>query len=174
MSSYLLTTRFNDETYDANKQFRLKNSPKINCAYGNAKAISEKIPVDRYAYVLEMNNSQNRIMGIGRIKVVSQEKAMETGKKYYIYPKNNYNEYNYFIYFGAKRIDREEMTEEQNQIMRLFEKICFHGKRHLKRGKGLTSIPTHILYSCSKLLDLVKYVENMFVLETDAVVAAGQ
>ena len=163
LSKYILTTRFNDETYESNKQFRMKSNGKINCVYGNAKAISEKIPIDTFIYVLEMNNSQNKIMGIGRIKVVSREKAAENGRKYFIYPKDTYNEYNYYIYFGAKRIDVEEMNEEQKKIISIFEKICFKGKKHLKRGKGLTSIPIHILYECSKILDLVEYIANMFV-----------
>jgi hypothetical protein len=63
---YIATTRFTNETYEQNKYYR--NKLKINGAlYGSPTRIKENIPLDSNIFVIEMNNSQNRIEGIGLI-----------------------------------------------------------------------------------------------------------
>jgi hypothetical protein len=54
------------------------------------------------------------------------------------------------------------MSEEEEQVMQIFDILCFKGNRHMKRGQGLKSFPVDMLYRCSKKLDLVKYIGNMF------------
>jgi hypothetical protein len=54
------------------------------------------------------------------------------------------------------------MDEEEERIMKAFDILCFKGNRHMKRGHGLKSFPIEMLYNCSKELDLVEYITNMF------------
>ena len=72
--------------------------------------------------------------------------------------------YNYhrFIYVGKYRIDRNEMNNDEENIMKVFDILCFTGNRHMKRGQGLTTFPIDILYRCSKVMDLVVFINNMF------------
>ena len=46
--------------------------------------------------------------------------------------------------------------------MKVFDRFCFTGAKNLKRGKGITAFPIEILYKCSKHMDLVEFVRNMF------------
>ena len=153
MSKYILTSRFNNETYSYNKTYREQNHLKIGCIYGCPNQIAHHILPDSILFILEMNNSTNQIMGIGMIR-----NRPICGHKLY----NNRN-YNKYIYSGKYRIGREEMDEEEyNIIIRFFDIICFTGNSHMKRGQGLLSIPTTILYKCRNVLDITEYISNMF------------
>jgi hypothetical protein len=46
--------------------------------------------------------------------------------------------------------------------MKIFDILCFTGNRHMKRGQGLKSFPIDMLYRCSKRIDLVKFISEMF------------
>jgi hypothetical protein len=104
-------------------------------------------------FVLEMNNDTNKIMGVGMVRnrpIVS---------KIMVYSNGNYNRY---VFIGKTRINRTEMTEEEEQIMKVFDILCFSGNKHMKRGQGLKSFPSDMLYKMSKRLDLVSYIGEMF------------
>jgi hypothetical protein len=79
--------------------------------------------------------------------------------KYSIHHINNYNRY---IFTGKVRIDRRDMTNEELQIMKVFDILCFTGSRHLKRGQGLSLFPLDVLYRCNQRLNLVEFISNMF------------
>lgn len=152
MKHFIMTSRFNDETILENKTYRNRN-PKIGCIYCTPQTISKKIPIDSILFILEMNNDKNRIEGIGMVRNHPQV------NKYNVYDNGNYNRYNYV---GKNRIDREDMNEEENNIMTVFDILCFTGNKHMKRGQGLRSFPIEFLYKCSKTLDLVVFIANMF------------
>jgi hypothetical protein len=99
-----------------------------------------------------MNNDTNKIMAVGWIK------NHPLIGKYYVYEENNYNRY---VYRG-KRITREEMSQKEELIMKVFDILCFTGNRHLKRGQGLTSFPIELLYKYREQLDLVEFIKEMF------------
>jgi hypothetical protein len=149
---YLLTSRFNSSTWHENEKYRNKNG-KLGCIYCSPEPVSIKIPSDSIMFVLEMNNETNKIMGIGMVRNHS------TSGKYNVYENGNYNRY---VYAGKHRISRTDMNEEEVEIMELFDHLCFTGNRHMKRGQGLKSFPIDILFRCSKLLDLVNYITEMF------------
>ena len=152
-TKHLLTSRFNNDTYATYKTYREQNYLKIGCLYGCPNTISKHILPDSILFILEMNNSTNQIMGIGMLR-----NRPICGHKLY----NNRN-YNKYIYTGKYRIDREEMDEEEyNIIIRFFDKICFTGNTHMKRGQGLLSFPIKILYKCRNVLDITEYISNMF------------
>jgi hypothetical protein len=149
---YLMTTRFSEETWEENGYFRNKHKH-IGCVYGSTMMSCSSIPIDTVMFVLEMNNSENKIMGIGLVK------NHPIFGKYDVYDNNNVNRY---LFMGKIRIDRTEMTPVENEIMKFFDIICFRGWRHMKRGNGLTRFPVHILYQCMKVFDLVNFISNMF------------
>jgi len=111
------------------------------------------VPIDGVLFVLEMNNDKNRIMGIGM--VVNHPQM----RKYSVYQNNNYNRY---VFSGKHRIDRDDMSEKEEQIMKAFDILCFKGHYHMKRGQGLLSYPPIMLYRASNVIDLVDFINNMF------------
>ena len=104
-------------------------------------------------FVLEMNNDENKIMGIGM--VMNKPRI----NRYSVYENGNYNRYSFV---GNHRIDRAQMNEEEIVIMRVFDILCFTGNRHMKRGQGLTMFPVDMLYKCHKKVDLIEFIRNMF------------
>lgn len=152
LKHHILTSRFNNKTWTENKKYRERN-PHIGCVYAAPIMISSEIPIDSIIFMLEMNNDTNKIMGIGMIKNHPNSKQLN------IYENKNYTR---FVYAGKYRIDRSEMTEQELEIMLAFDKLCFTGNRHMKRGQGLLSFPVEMLCRCSKILDLVDFVTNMF------------
>jgi hypothetical protein len=149
---FLLTSRFNNETWNENNNYRSRN-PNINCIYCSPDPISRNIPIDSIAFILEMNNDTNKIIGIGMIRNHPQI------NKFSVYNDGNYNRY---TYSGKIRIDRNNMTEEEDRIMKVFDILCFTGNTHMKRGQGLKSFPVDMLYRCSVKMDLVQFVREMF------------
>jgi len=152
LRQFLLTSRFNNETLQENSNFRKKN-PNIGCIYCTPDPISAQIPTDTVIFILEMNNDTNKITGIGMVR------NHPVINKYNVYNNRNYNRY---VYVGKYRIDRSEMSEQEERIMKFFDIFCFTGNRHMKRGQGLKSFPVDILYRCNKTLDLVNFISEMF------------
>jgi hypothetical protein len=149
---FLLTSRFNNETWKENIEYRKKH-PNIGCVYCSPDPISKDIGPDSVMFILEMNNDTNKIMGIGLIR------NHPFVNKYRVYDDGNYNRY---VFIGKRRIDRDAMTEEEERIMKVFDILCFTGNKHMKRGQGLKSFPSDMLYKCSKRLDLVQFIKKMF------------
>jgi len=150
--NFLLTSRFNNNTWSENEKFRTTH-PNFNCIYCSPDPITQNIPVDSVIFILEMNNDTNKIMGIGMIR------NHPVLNKFFVYDNGNYNRY---VYIGKNRISRTDMSEEEEKVMQIFDILCFQGNRHMKRGQGLKSFPVDMLYRCSKKLDLVKFIGNMF------------
>jgi len=147
----IATTRFNTNTLAENQVYR-ESHPKIKCIYPSPELIAPSVPLDSIVFVLEMNNDANRIIGIGIIKNRIQ-------KRHNVYKDHNYNRY---VYMGAGRIDRAEMTEYEDRIMQVFDILCFKGARHLKRLRGIKAFSAEILQRCRKILDLTEFISNMF------------
>jgi hypothetical protein len=76
-----------------------------------------------------------------------------------VYQNGNYNRYQYI---GKIRVDRTEMTPEQETIMRVFDILCFTGNKHQKRGHGLKLFPVDMLFRCLKIIDIVAVFRDMF------------
>lgn len=152
LKEFLITTRFTNETWKTNQEFRKKK--KFPAIYGTPQPISKCIPQDITLFMLEMNNDINKIAGIGMLK------NHPFYNKYNIYENSNFNRY---IYIGKYHILREDMTEEENQIMTVFDILCFSGNTHSKRGANLKQFPLAMLYRCSKKMDLIDFIKNMFI-----------
>jgi hypothetical protein len=152
LKSHIATTRFNNQTWEENRNY-VKHHPSVGCAYGASEQISTKIHNESVMMVLEMNNDKNRIMGIGMVR------NHPISRKHRIYTNEEYNRY---AYVGRHRIDREDMTEEEEIIMQAFDRLCFKGARHLKRLRGIKAFPVDMLYRCKKIMDLSEFVKDMF------------
>lgn len=149
---YIMTTRFSNETFEENKKYRDSLS-KVKCIYCCPDAVARSIPFETTLFVLEMNNSENKIVGIGKVKNVPKL------QKYIVYNENNYNRYQYI---GKQRIDRNEMDDEEEEIMKLFDNWCFKGMGHMKRGQGIKSFPLDKLYFHSRFINIHKVIKRMF------------
>jgi len=148
---YLASSRFTNNTWAENRKFFEEYQKKT--AYCCPIPIYVKIPPDVLVGVLEMNNDTNRILGIGLIH-------NRTVHKTWIYEDGNYNRN---TYIGKRRIDRSEMTEDEEKIMQVLDQYCFKGNGHLKRGQGITLFPTKYLFeSYEKEIDLLQEIKNMF------------
>ena len=150
----ITTTRFNQATWEENVRYREKH-PALGCIYPTPVENNTQLAHDTILFVLEMNNDTNRIEGIGlvRNRVFIQ--------KYMVYSNPNYNRY---AYLGKYRIDRSEMTKEEDQIMRVFDILCFTGARHLKRLQGIKQFPDDMLYGMLKnaTFDMNAFIATMF------------
>lgn len=147
----LYTTRFNDATHGELLHF-LK-SRKKSCVYAVPMQISARLPCEKILFVLEMNNSQNKIMGIGMIK------NHPFLKKYQIFSNHNYNRYSYI---GQCRIDKTEMDAKECEVVEALEYFCFKGPTHLKRQQGLTKFPIVLLYKWLRVINIMEFIVNMF------------
>lgn len=147
----LATTRFTNSTWLENEKMR-ENINYSGCIYCSPQQMSPKIDLNSLVFVIEMNNSLNRIMGIGLVR-----NAIATDKYYRVYEVGNYNRY---TFKGKYHLAREEMDE---MVMDVIEKLLFKGKTHSKRGAGITRFPEKILRSpqCCEM-DIKEEVKKMF------------
>lgn len=151
LNKFILTSRFNNNTAQQNREYRERT--KTGCIYCSPTQVSQTVPVDAITFVLEMNNETNQIMGIGLIKnhpIVG---------KYSVYREHNYNRY---VYIGKTRIDRGQMNEHEEQIMKALDTLCFKGMTHIKRANGLKQFPITMQYKMLEIINLVDFISNMF------------
>lgn len=132
----IATSRFNSETWEQNCSYREKNQFK-GCVYGAPLQISSKVPSQQLVFIVEMNNSTNKIEGVGLIRNIYQ-----SDKYYKVYPNGNYNRY---VYKSDYRLDRDVLERYNSQLVQTLEYILFKEKTHMKRGSGLTLIPEKLL-----------------------------
>ena len=148
---YIAVTRFNNQTWRENIRWRENNSFE-GCIYNTPIHIKETIPLEITLYIIEMNNDNNNIMGIGKLL-----NKVCTDKKYKIYSDNNYNRY---TYKGNKYISRETILDEngknEKKLIEAMEKFLFKGYKHMKRGQGITILPI------DHQLRFARYIKDLF------------
>jgi hypothetical protein len=132
----IVTTRFNTETWLSNQQYR-ENHNIAGCFYSDQIRMSMSIPPKSTVFVVEMNNSLNRIEGIGLVlnKIVCD-------KHIKVHDDANYNRY---TYTGKHRICRETLSSRNPDLVCALDTVLFKGKSHMKRGAGFTKITPKIL-----------------------------
>jgi hypothetical protein len=131
---YVVTARFNNETLETNYAYRKKKQ--AECIYCVPLELSPKIPYHSPVFVIEMNNSNNKILGIGLIK------NMPETKYYKVHTDANTNRY---TYIGKRFMDRDLINDLNPRLVFILEQILFKGYTHSKRGSGLTSIPEKVV-----------------------------
>lgn len=149
--AYLVTTRFNNETYAQNRRFCAKY--KYKSLYSNPHPLPASIPMDATVYVIEMNNTIDKIVGIGKFKNRLKYNV------YNIYETEFYNQ-NHFV--GEDRIGSEEFQEKDKAFIQSLEQQLFFGRGHLKRGHRMLSFPHAKLGTCMKNgLDVIETIERI-------------
>jgi len=128
-SVYLCTSRFNNQTYYENKIAKQRLG--FKCMYCSLTNVSNIYSSD-YLFVLEMNNEENQIMGIGYVQ------NMLSDIVYRIYSNKNYDQRHFQ---GSYHVNRDQMNEKELDFIRELEMSCFYGKDNLKRGMRLTRYP---------------------------------
>ena len=150
---YLACTRFNNETYKENTNYRIKNGEPV--IYGSAFKNRETYSVGALIFVAEMNNETNKIEGIGLIK-----NFLVCDKYYKIYNDNNYNRY---IYRGKYWLSREQLDKLDIEISETLNNILFKGKSNMKRMSGITVLTDKLFTNWEyELRDLKNKVKNVF------------
>jgi hypothetical protein len=185
--SYVMTTRFSTETWKQHREFMDMGlaGRGVHACYCSpmgistqivdvcvASSASESVSVSAVAtvdssvnassninsiklLVLEMHNDLNRIMGIGAVFARSH---------YHRYAMYSDNKYNVCAFMGPYRIDRTEMTPEEEAVLVMLDALCFRGKRHMKRLRGLTLFPEELCGHVreSHGVDLRAEIQSMF------------
>jgi hypothetical protein len=146
----IATTRFNNATWNENVAFREKYKFE-GCIYGSPCQLSSKIDFDEIVFVIEMNNSTNKIEGIGAIKNKNRH-----DKYYRIYDAGNFNRY---TFVGKYRICRNDLDPN---LVELLDRVLFKGKTHSKRGDSITLFPEKILRQVFDEMDIKKEIKSVF------------
>ena len=150
----LMTTRFNDETWNENKKYRTKHN--ITCLYGSTQEMSPKIIHNSIVFMIEMNNSKNQIEGIGLIRNNSF-----LDKYYKIYETGNFNRY---IYKSNYHIDRETLVRYNERLVKALDYILFKEKTHQKRGDGHTTVSEKLFkHKMCEDIDIKKAIRTIFI-----------
>jgi hypothetical protein len=153
---YLMTIRYNNETLKEMQNYCETGAPRgVKCIYGCPKMVSNCVIKDSIMMVLEMNNDENRIEGIGMVRNTVQENMSRVA----MHDDGNLNR---FIYMGSKHIKRSEMTKEEEEVFAAFDVICFRGYNHQKRGHGIMIFPMDVIEKCKAVMDLQEFTYNMF------------
>jgi len=134
----IASTRFNEKTWEENCSYR-EREKFSGCIYCAPTPLSCKIPANSLVFVVEMNNTRNKIEGIGVIKNTPNHNFTRRDR---FYKDSNYNAY---IYKGGYRISRNELKRYSSTIVKALDNILFKGKSHLKRGSGIKTIPEKLL-----------------------------
>ena len=129
---YIGTTRFNNITWQELQHYKEKE--KISGAiYGFPIRLKETISLKKNLFIIEMNNDENEIMGVGIIV-----NWLDLRKPRRIYKDRNYNRY---IYKGTPYMSRYDMIKYGDQErVDFIDNLLFKGSGHLKRGQSVTEI----------------------------------
>jgi hypothetical protein len=148
----LAATRFNNETWKENENWRKANNY-TGCLYSNPRNFKEKIIDNTMVFILEMHNDENKIKGIGMIK----KQTIIGSHTCRVYSDGNYNRY---TYKSPYRIDINDLEGYDKAIVEVFDILLFKSKRHIKRAQGITELPAWILKN--KHFNFIQFFKELF------------
>jgi len=125
MTKFVCTTRFNNITWEENRKYT-KDHKVAHCIYGSPYLLKKNIPDDSIVFVLEMNNDENKIMGVGLIR------NHPICGKHRIYKNGNYNRY---AYIGSITCFPDEILFRCMNIVNLVEFISSMFKKRMMSSK---------------------------------------
>lgn len=150
----LVTGRYNNETWEASRQYRIRKG--LQCIYAPPCPLAVNIDLNSPVFVIEMNNSINEIIGIGLIK-----NRPITDKVYKVQADTNCNRY---IYIGNYYLPRDIIDDYNPFLVYVLEEILFKGYTHSKRGSGLTKVPEKVLkFEICEDVDIKKEIRKIFI-----------
>lgn len=149
---YIACTRFTNITLSENISY--KNTINQPVIYGSSVKIKDTYDKGCLIFVAEMNNTTNKIEGIGLIR----NTLIPENHKIY---KNS--EYNRYIYKGNYWLSREQLINLDEDIVEILDIILFKGKSHLKRFIGITILTKKLFTNWAfDLDDLINKIKNAF------------
>jgi len=152
----IVSTRFTTNTLKENRDYR--NKKRLTCVYGSPLEISKRVLYDSLVFVIEMNNDENQIEGIGLIR-----NHMAIDKYYNIHYDGNYNRY---VYKSKFFVGRDTIERYNSKLVAILDYILFKEKTHLKRSSGFTVVPEKLLkHKKCENLNLVNEIKSIFVFQ---------
>lgn len=133
LSFSVTTTRFTEQTYEQNKQYRTSRG--IPAIYGTVRPLSSRCPLYSLVCVIEMNNTCNQIEGIAW--VINRNHRGQHA----IYSRA---EHNLHIYIGHHWVSRDTLRKLNPDWCDTCEHRLFRGKRHMKRQQGITLVSEEV------------------------------
>jgi len=162
----IYTTRFTSDTYYQNMRHK-QNIRWDGALYSTMLTFPVNTP-DKLLFVLDMNNTTNKIVGIGLVRnVLAKDQDVN------IHANPGFNNYvyksTYYIPLTTTYGDDEHGSEWQKFIEDEFETKLFYGKSHSKRGGSFMVFPRkfkqrkHLFFLISLfiLMNPNKFVENV-------------
>ena len=134
----IYTTRFNNQTYRENMRYK-QNHDITGALYSTTLEFPNNTSFHKYLFVLEMNNDENRVMGIS---VLKNRLAKDQTIKLYSNPT-----FNNFIYKTSFHIPIVMKIYNGIPIFKIhgkflskknLKKNLFYGKSNMKRGGSFT------------------------------------
>ena len=129
----LATTRFNKTTWNEWARQSLINN---RYSYYSPRRISSTV---KKIIVIELNNEDNMVMGIGFISNIPIHDHVNTFSRQW---------YNKVRYVCEHRVDRATLnvnvkltTGEEVCLLEYLDQVCFKGNSHCKRNCGITRFP---------------------------------
>lgn len=148
---YVVATRFSTKTWEEQCAYR-KRKNMVECVYGSPLPMAKAIPYRAPVFVLEMNLTIRKIMGVGLI--INDY----TVGIHHVYKDTQYN---VCAYEGKYRVDRDEMTQEEEAIMKIFDEELFWKSHVWRSSNGMTHIPKRVCNLPGFNYEIV--LRNMFV-----------
>ena len=131
---HVVAARFNTKTWDEQCAYYAKKNI-TGCVYGSPQPIAKAVPYKEPVFVLEMNLTAKRIMGVG---LVSNDCIVGI---HHIYGDTQYN---VCAYLGQYRVDRRDMTPEEEAIITVFDDELFWKSHVWRASNGLRQIPQRV------------------------------
>ena len=149
---YLACTRFNNLTYAENTNYRNKQNE--IAIYGTTLKIRDIYNVGTLIFIVEMNNDQNKIEGIGLIK-----NLLVCDKRHKIY--DNEEVRNMFTAMGVHIGTNEEGEKELNLSNLRYHKIVIMTDADVDGSHIRTLILTLFFRHMKKLIENPSWVEDL-------------
>lgn len=143
-------TRFTSATWEENCRYRREREI-VGALYGTPRRIRPSYPENGKLFVLEMDNTNNRVVGVGLITNVA---VMD--RTYGIHADGNYNRY---AYKGKYRLGRSELPSRDQRMLGVFDTLLFSGRRHCKFAQGITEVGSWIR---NGPFDFIAYFKSLF------------
>jgi hypothetical protein len=116
--------------------------------YGTNIKIQSKYDPGSILFVIEMNNDENHIEGIGLIR-----NTQVLDKRHNIYENADYNR---FIYRGDYWLSREKLEAFDAELVEICDLVLFKGKSHLKRQSGISVLTKQLFTNWDYTLEKLK------------------
>jgi hypothetical protein len=128
------TTRYNSYTYLQNQRFKENKLNGFNGAiYSTTMPFPVSTSMEKYLFVLDMNNTTNKLMGISLLK-----NRLAKDQTLNVYSDPTFNNYIYktkfYIDFSCVKLEESWKLFIENEL----ERCLFYGKSNMKRGGSFT------------------------------------